>query len=335
MSSAIRRVPVVLLFLLVASLTTPSLAFADNAAPEADAGVAPAAPVAPVAPPTSVAPAPPAAPAPAPAHPHVAVVDLDQHFTVDPIADGVIIAMGGGTSGMLELILSTGEIKPAPPGPTSNLLSFDRIAVTQTVDPHAATVSTIGLGVAIGYAFLDPLLSGVRDGWDAALVDAMMYAESLTTTLALTDITKIAVRRPRPLAYTEQAALDAAGHCTMTGCNGSITSTDATLSFFSGHASTVGAVTGTATYLAFMRSPKSWRPWVTMALGTLLTAGVSYERVRAGAHFPTDVIAGSLAGACVGVLIPHLHRRAEEHPHIWIGFAPAEGGGKLNLQGQF
>jgi hypothetical protein len=33
-----------------------------------------------------------------------------------------------------------------------------------------------------------------------------------------------------------------------------------------------------------------------------------HERVRAGEHFPTDVIAGSIAGAGIGLVVPHLHR---------------------------
>jgi len=278
--------------------------------------------------------APPAA-APAPAATAVVVTPnplkdpvKDSHFTIDPVADGVIIAVGGGTSGLLELILSTGELVPQRPGPTSNLLSFDQTAVTQTPDPNASLSSNIGLGVALGYAGVDTILSGLRDSWDAALVDGMMYAESATLTLALGDVTKLAVRRPRPLAYTQQALLDK--NCpTPTQLNQcpTISATDTQLSFFSGHSAITAAVSATATYLAFVRSPHSPRPWITLAAGTLLTAFVSFERVRSGAHFPTDVIAGSLFGAAVGVLVPHFHRRKEESLGLWIGFAPAPGGG--------
>ena len=259
---------------------------------------------------------------------------LDQHFTVDPVADGALIAGGAGFSGVLEIILSTGEITPQRPGSPAKLLALDRIAVTQTIDPHADTISSVGLGVAIAFAAVDPFLSAARDGWDAAFVDGIMYAESLSLTLALTDITKVAVRRPRPIAYAEQAALDA--QYGGPDKSPSITNTDSSLSFFSGHAAITGAVTATATYLAFQRSPGTWRPWVTLGAGVALTSFVGVERVRAGAHFPTDVIAGALGGAVVGVLVPHFHRHQSEGPSVIVGFAPATGGGgSLVLQGAF
>ena len=254
-----------------------------------------------------------------------------QHFTIDPVSDGVITVGGLGFAAILGLVLGTGEIAPTQPVLDKNgqpdpsvLLSIDRGAVSQTFDKNANTFSDIGLYTAVGFTVIDTVLSGVRDGWDAGLVDAVMYAESISLTLTLTDITKIAVRRPRPFDYQNfNAAMN--------------TSTNNELSFFSGHASTVAAITGTASYLAFVRSPHSIRPWLTLILGTALTAFVSYERVRGGDHFPTDVITGALAGGAVGVLVPHLHRHKTEAPNVWIGGAPAPtgNGGALTLTGFF
>jgi membrane-associated phospholipid phosphatase len=251
-----------------------------------------------------------------------------QHFTIDPVSDGVITAAGFGFAGILGLVLSTGEIQPTPPpkNPTTGLpddsilISIDRGAVSQTFDPNANTFSDIGLYSAIGFTLVDTVMSGIRDGWDAGLVDAVMYAESLSLTLTITDITKIAVRRPRPFDYKNPDS-----------------TTNSDLSFFSGHASTLGAITGTATYLAFVRSPHSVRPWITLIVGTALTAFVSYERVRGGDHFPTDVITGAMAGGAIGVLVPHLHRHKTEAPNVWIGAVPVPGaeGGTLSLQGLF
>jgi undecaprenyl-diphosphatase len=256
-----------------------------------------------------------------------------QHFKIDPIVDGSLIAMGIGFSALEEVITSTGEIVPQRPGPQTDVSLFDRGAITQTVDPSAATLSNIGLATAIGFAVIDPVVTGFRDGWDAALVDFVMYGETLSLTLAVTDIAKVAVRRPRPLAYREQAALDAQYP---PGMSPSITDTDSQLSFFSGHAAICASVTATATYLAFRRAgPKSVRPWITLGVGTALTTFVSIERVRAGVHFPTDVIAGTFVGVAIGILVPHLHRHASELPRVWIGGAPMPGGGGGTISGLF
>jgi undecaprenyl-diphosphatase len=262
------------------------------------------------------------------ADPPTQPLEEGQHFSVDPVADGVLIAGGAGFSGLLSLVLSTGEIKPLPPGPASNLLSIDRGAVTQTIDPNAALYSDIGLYTVIGFAVLDPVLSGLRDGWDAGLVDLVLYAETISVTETVTDLTKISVRRPRPIDYL---------NCGQTTSSSSscASNTDLQLSFFSGHAATVAGIGATATYLAFRRSPRSPRPWITLGASALLTAAVGYERVRSGNHFPTDVIAGAMAGAAVGVLVPHLHRHKEEAPPVWIGVAPAPGGASVSLGALF
>jgi undecaprenyl-diphosphatase len=260
-----------------------------------------------------------------------------EHFTIDPVVDGLLIVGGATFAELLSLIVSTGEIQPTKPGDPNVLLSIDRVAVTQTIDPNAGTRSTVGVYTAYAYAILDPILSGVRDGRRALLVDAIMYAESIALTQAFTGATKIGVRRPRPIDY-----VNCRGDTTTTTA-GPCSDTDLQLSFFSGHASATGAISATATYLAFTRTgPRHARPWITLAAGTLLTAFVSYERVRSGEHFPTDVIMGSLAGAGIGILVPHFHHRPHYQeksycaPPVWIGFQPnADGTGAMTLGGRF
>jgi membrane-associated phospholipid phosphatase len=254
-----------------------------------------------------------------------------QHFAIDPVADGALIAGGGGLAVLLSLVLGTNEIAPPLPGPTSNLLPLDRLAVTQTIDPHAATYSNIGLGVAVGFAVLDPVLSGFRDGWDALEVDAVMYAETISLAEMITDLTKVAVRRPRPIDYIDCPYGVPGRPQTGPGCQ----STDLGLSFFSGHAATIASIGGTATYLAFVRNRHSVRPWLTLVASTALTSFVSYERVRAGAHFPTDVIAGSLFGGAIGVFVPHVHLHPGDPPRVVVGAVPLPGGGELTLGGIF
>jgi undecaprenyl-diphosphatase len=260
-------------------------------------------------------------------------------FRADPLGDTAVLATSVGFWGSMEVVLSTGEIRPQQIDAsfnTSNLFFADRIAVSQTVDSNAGTLSTIGLASAIGYAGVDVILSGFRDGREAAIVDAFLYAEAASLALGVTDLAKVAMRRPRPVAYIERGNFIANGGNPATYNNAA---TDSALSFVSGHASTTASLAAVATYLAFARSPGTLRPWLTLVGGLLLTSFVSYERVRAGAHFPTDVVAGSLMGAGVGILIVHLHREdvARERP-VWIGFTPAQegaSGGTLSLSGRF
>lgn len=259
-------------------------------------------------------------------------------FQADPIADSAIIVVSLGSAGVLEQINSTGEIRPqqiAPNFDKNNLIWIDRNAVTEKPHPRAGTYSNVGLALVAAYAVIDPIWSGVREqSVQTGLVDAIMYAETAALTSALTNIVKIAVRRPRPSAY-----LEAEKHAD--DPNYSNASTDSALSFFSGHASMTGALGATATYLAFARSSGKLRPWLTLFLATGLTTFVSVERVRAGKHFPTDVIAGAFAGAGIGVIVPHLHRSEDvKQRPVWVGFVPPgerEGalGGRLTLSGLF
>jgi len=256
-------------------------------------------------------------------------------FDSDPVADGAIIAVALGFAATLDLINGTGEIRPQQVPPNfdrNNLLGIDRGALSQTIDPNAKTLSNIGLFTALGFAVLDPVLTGLRqDSLQAGLVDGIIYAETASLAYALTNLTKVAIRRPRPSAY-----LDAEAHAS--DPNFTNPQTDSALSFVSGHAALTASIGATATYLAFARSKGGPRPWVTLIVATALTSFTSFERVRAGSHFPTDVIAGSIAGAGVGILVPHLHRSDDiKQRRVWIGAAPVDQGegGTLRLGGVF
>ena len=234
------------------------------------------------------------------------------------------IVSGAGFSTILGLVLGYGR-NPASgraAGGRDNLLCIDRIAVTQTIDPHAATISDIGLYTGIGFAALDTLSTGISDSWEAGFTDAVMYAETASMTLAFDDLVKIAVRRPRPIDYSSANA-------------NNTDNTDLSLSFFSGHEAMLASLSATATYMAFIHSPDSPRPWLTLAAARCSPGFVGYERVRAGAHFPTDVIMGALAGASVGVLVPHLHRQGTRP--VWVDFSPAPrgSGGSVGIGGFF
>jgi membrane-associated phospholipid phosphatase len=254
-------------------------------------------------------------------------------FVAEPVSDGAILSLSLGTAALSEAILGTGEIVPQQPQSVDRLLGIDRGTVTDNPEPGWATASNVGIFGAVAFAVVDPVLSGFRHGPDAAVADAFIYGESIAVTWSVTNLAKIAFRRPRPEAYREQQRLyDQYGEENAPA----ITDTNSALSFFSGHASITAAIASTATYLAFARSPRSPRPWITLGVGTLTTALVSAGRVRGGKHFPTDVIAGAMAGVGVGILVPHLHRSddAKQRP-VWVGVAPSAGGAGLSVGGMF
>lgn len=257
-------------------------------------------------------------------------------FEAEPLRDGAVIAMSVGFAGLLELIIGTGEVQPQEISKnfsTDSLLAIDRAAATQTVDPYAGTYSNLAVIIAMGYAIVDPIVTGIREkNVQSAITDGFIYAQSIAVTWAVTNLAKIAVRRPRPRAYIEaEMHKDDPNYVN--------TQTDTALSFFSGHSSITAAIVATSTYLAFARSPDSVRPWLTLGGGTALLGVVAYGRIRSGAHFPTDVIAGIMAGAGIGILVPHFHRLATEKQRpLWIGYAPeldGPAGGVLTLSGQF
>lgn len=236
-----------------------------------------------------------------------ALADDRPVLKVDPVIDGSLVLLGLGVSGFGEMISLRGELSPQRPNDPKELIPFDRLALSSSYDRSAGTISDVGLIAAIGYTVLDSALSWRRDGAATGLTDAALYGESIALTWAFTDIVKLAVRRPRPRSYDRHDALK----------------TDDSLSFFSGHTALTAAAGATATFIAFTRSPGTIKPWLTLGASVLLTTLVGVERVRAGAHFPTDVLAGACVGAAIGTLVPRLHLRIQKENSVWIGAGAA------------
>jgi len=100
------------------------------------------------------------------------------------------------------------------------------------------------------------------------------------------------------------------------------------MSFVSGHSATSFAMAVSSGMIASMRkrrlAPVIW------ATGLTLAAATSYLRIASDEHYMTDVLAGSVLGAAVGLAIPLLHRpRGERAPSVVIG--PAPGGAAVLL----
>lgn len=228
-----------------------------------------------------------AAPSPAP----------EPHYRLSPVTDAAVLVLSFGLAGTLELILSTGELRPQAPGDPAALLGIDRRVATSPEPARSRLLGDLFLGLGLAGAAIDATLSPILDRPDSFWTHLTLYAESAALNIALADITKMAVRRPRPIAYH-----------TVRDTGVPPADTDSSLSFYSLHTALAAGLSATATHLAFHRSPDGVEPWVILGGGALLTALVAWQRVEARAHFPTDVLAGALVGAAIGTLVPELHR---------------------------
>lgn len=123
-----------------------------------------------------------------------------------------------------------------------------------------------------------------------------MYSEVFILNIGMTAFTKNVVRRTRPYVYNPSFTLEEK------------TSKSARTSFFSGHTSETTAMCFLTARLFSDYHPNSkWRPYVWTA-AAVAPAITGYLRVRAGRHFPTDVITGYAIGAAIGYFVPQLHR---------------------------
>ena len=183
-------------------------------------------------------------------------------------------------------------------GDRAELPQVDAWAVEWGTHDDALVTSNVGVGLGVTWAALHSALAGRDSGAHTGLAHAVTYTESVLTTLAVAEIAKQAVQRPRPCTYQTPRRLDRDLGC-------SPEDDDAYLSFFSGHTATAAAISATAAYWA-VRDGSATRTALTVAAGVALTSAIGVERVRAGKHFLTDVLVGAAAGAVVGTLTPWL-----------------------------
>ena len=175
-----------------------------------------------------------------------------------------------------------------------NVNKLDR-PTTKNWDIVAHKISDITLHTSF-YSQFALLLD--NDSRNEAGTIGVMMAEVAMLNNGITNIFKGTVRRTRPFAYNpdERIPLDKKLH------------RNARFSFFSGHASNSASFAFLTAKVFTDNNPGSnLNPYVWSAAVTL-PAVTSFLRVKAGKHFPTDVVVGYAVGAAIGFLIPELHK---------------------------
>ena len=183
---------------------------------------------------------------------------------------------------------------------------FDRSAVGNWSPEWAHRSDNIRTGV-FGAALLILGVEGARAATDGRSDDALTLATMLgevgLLTAGATYATKALAGRRRPYLFNSGKSVDERFEIA------SSSEDEATFSFFSGHSSGVfAAATFASTIFMDIHGRSAWSHLVwgsTLSLATL----TAYARVKAGVHYPSDVIVGALVGGGIGYLIPVLHRK--------------------------
>ncbi|MFT4680276.1 MAG: membrane-associated phospholipid phosphatase [Granulosicoccus sp.] len=207
------------------------------------------------------------------------------------IASATIAYVGGG----IALDYTRKGLTPAQIGSLnpSDINSFDRIALGQQGEREG-----LASDILLGTSFVLPAaVLAVKRCRADALILGLMWIEVAGLTLGTTEFVKSLVLRNRPYVYNTSLAVDQKTH------------RDARMSFFSGHTSATAAFSFFGAKVFSDYSDNNTHKALVWTGAVILPAVVGYLRVRAGKHFPTDVIAGYLVGGAIGYLVPFLHKR--------------------------
>jgi len=204
---------------------------------------------------------------------------------------------------------------------------FDRGATGNWSPEWAHRSDAFRMGVVgAGLLFL-----GVEGSWaamdgrsDDALTLVSMFGEVALLTAGATYATKVLAGRRRPFLFNPSLGVDQRYEIASSGVD------DPAASFFSGHSSgAFAAATFASTLFQNIHGRSAWSHLMwgsTLSLASL----TAYARVKAGVHYPSDVIIGALVGGGIGYLVPRLHgkNRGENQ-------TPALSGIQLSYQFRF
>ncbi|MCP3932235.1 MAG: phosphatase PAP2 family protein [Bacteroidetes bacterium] len=194
----------------------------------------------------------------------------------------------------------------------NDIWKFDRIATEQDAAfrLEAHNSSDYFLNSSVLLPVLLGLDKNIRKDWVDLLV---MYGETHAINSSIYLLSSSFIDRNRPLVYHPDVPLE------------DRTENGTRLSFFSGHVSTTAASTFfMAKVLSDYHPELGNKKYLLYGAALIPPAFVSYYRVKAMKHYPTDVITGAVIGATMGILVPHLHKNKKEKSKF--SFVPLMGG---------
>lgn len=212
-----------------------------------------------------------------------------QRLQINPWVDGSII--GGAFVGGLLFSLLEVDIERRL---DAELFAFDHELRGQfSATAHAASNTLIFANI------FTPLAIHVALGADDEMSRiAVTYVEALAISYFLNAATKHIVQRPRPYVYSDDPYIQnfAKGE-----------GIDTHLSFYSGHAAMAFTAAVAGSYMYALRSNDLNARSLIWGVNLAMAAATANLRVRAGRHFYSDVVIGTLIGCGIGLVVPLAH----------------------------
>lgn len=205
--------------------------------------------------------------------------------------------IGGGLSG---LVLSIPINKRISPLTEEEILLLDRSRILNLDQFPISQYSSSARKLSDKFLFSSPayplVLLADPKARDQIGEIGTMYAETAIINTAITELTKVIVKRTRPYVFNSSLGYKCIKD-----------KPDSRKSFFSGHTSTVAAFSFFTAQVYSDLNPDGSVDTLAWATSAIIPAVTGYLRVKGGKHFPTDVIIGYIVGAAVGMLVPRLH----------------------------
>jgi len=212
----------------------------------------------------------------------------------------VDVPISSNAIGFFGASLLVGHSKTMPP--KESLLTLDRKDVnrfdrgaTYQNNKGARYTSDAFMLLAIATPLLHLINKDSRKDFGKV---AAISVETFMLNLAITNFVKENVRRKRPLMYNPDFPFEKKYKA------------DNFKSFFSGHTSTVAAMSFMYAKMYSDYNPNSKFKPLVWSLSAVFPVITGFLRFKGGKHYWTDVIVGYGVGALCGIAVPYLHSTA-------------------------
>lgn len=232
-------------------------------------------------------------------------------YAINPIVDiPVSLGFGAASLGGLLFILKkepTVDSAYAVSLTPSMVNRFDRGATHHYIAGRG-TPSNIALYSSYSLPLFLLLDKSVRS---EALKIGLLYVETMAVMGATYTIGVGLMKRNRPYMYNQNVPLSQK------------MKKGEKDSFFAGHIASAATASFFAAKVFNDYHPDS--PWRYVIWGAALVPPVvvGYYRYIEGMHFPTDIIAGTIIGGAIGIVVPEIHRRLNHSGNLSFTAAPS------------